>query len=219
MNETDRPTENYDNYIVCITFPEFFTQGTYKFVQNSGQFESPNIITYTENNHLIRIKCLSDKIRQSLVSNQIVYNIIMETLAIPLIKNVKKDILSANNLFLELRSKLVIKGFHEMHFYYEKNGNGYRIFDSYIKIDPQTNEPYRLFQKAMIIKSLPKELVRPGYREIYDIIQSLNIEQDIETEEVYVSSNDLKTSIEDALLVYITADGINSFPIDDVETE
>lgn len=219
MGETDRPTEGFERYGVRVTFPEFFAQGTYKFIQDPGHFEAPNLISFTEENHLIRIKCLSDKIRQSLVSNPVVYNAIMETIAVPIIEKVRNDLKSAADLFVELRSKLVAHGFHDMHFYYEKTGNGYMVFDSCRQIDPQTGQPHRLFQKAMAIKAVHKELVTPAYGEIYKIVQSLNIEQDAETGEVYLSSRNLKTAVEDALIIYLTADGINSFPVDDDETK
>ncbi|MBU4246209.1 MAG: hypothetical protein ABIF85_07270 [Nanoarchaeota archaeon] len=219
MSEINRSTEGFERYGVRLTFPEFFAQGTYKFVPDPGHFEAPNLISFTEEGHLIRIKCLSDKIRQSLVLNPVVYNAIMGTIVIPIIEKVREDLKSAAVLFVELRSKLVAKGFHDMHFYYEKTGNGYMVFDSYRMIDTQTGEPHRLFQKAMIVKALHKESVDPAYREIYKIVQSLNIEQDAETNEVYISSRDLKTAVEDALIIYLTADGLNSFPVDDAETK
>lgn len=219
MDVSTGATDGYEKFRVRVTFPEFFAQGHHKFEDDPGHFEPPNIVSYTENGHLIRIKIFPDKIRKSLVSHPIVYKVIMELIALPIMGAVKADLMGVDDLLKEIRSKLVTKGMHEMHFYYEKNGNNYKVFEGHNRRDPATGDLYHLFQKVAIIKRLQKESVDPAYREIYKIIQSLNIEQDAETGEVYLSSSSLRTAIEDAILIYMTDDGINSFPVDDTKNQ
>jgi len=215
MDASSGATDGYETFRVRVTFPEFFAQGTHKLDADPGHFESPNIISFAENNHLIRIKIYPDKIRKSLVAHPIVYKVIIELIALPIIGAVKADLMGVDDLLKEIRSKLVAKGMHEMHFYYERNGNNYKVFEGHNKRDPATGDTYHLFKKVMVIKSLPKESVDPAYREIYKIVQSLNIEQDAGTGEVYLSNSSLRTAIEDAIIIYMTDDGINSFQVDE----
>ncbi len=214
MEESTGVAWGYETFRVRVTFPEFFAQGMHKFEEDQGHFESPNIISFTENGNLIRIRISPDKIRKTLATNPVVYNVIMQVIALPIIERVKADLRSVDDFIKEIRSKLVAKGFHEMHFYYEKNGDRYKVFEGHKRRDPATGDLYHLFQKVAVIKKIPKESVDPAYLEIYRIIQSLNVDQDAETGEVYISSSSLRTAIEDALLIYMTDDGINSFPVE-----
>ncbi len=214
MNETADLTESHETFRVRVTFPELFAQGTHKFEKDPGHFEPLNSIFFTEMGHMIRIIIFPDKIRRTLATNPIVYRIIMETIAAPAIKKVRDDLRNVDDLLKEIRSKLVVNGIHGMFFNYEKNSGNYKVFEGHIKRDPATGDFYHLFEKVLIVKCMPKESVYPAYRELYNLIQSLNVCRDAETGEAYIASNSLRTAVEDAILLYTSDDAINSFPVE-----
>lgn len=205
-------TERYERLRVRVAFPELFAQGMHKFEKDPGHFEPLNTIFFTEIGHAIRITIFPDKIRRSLATNPAVYKAIMENIAAPAITRVREDLRNIDDLLKEIRSKLVVRGIHEMFFNYEKNGSNYKVFEGHKKRDPATGDFYHLFEKVLVIKRMPKQSVYPAYVELYNIIQSLNVCQDVETGEAYIAGDSLRTAVEDAILIYTSDDAINSFP-------